>query len=254
MKNELVIITACLLLASCNSKNGDFEYSWQYHYIDGRLDNGKDMAAVNIIEKYEPLVAPLMEIVGYTDRVIESRRGPESELSNFAADVIRDRAAKEIGEPVQLAMTNYGGIRTAMPKGDVRIYDIYSIFPFDNHLVVCKVKGSKLREFLGNYAKKGYVECLSGVELVIDNYRITKLYVDGKPLDDDRTYNFATINFLLDGGDGSRIGTYSDEVIDTDVLIRDAVSDYIRELTAQGKKIDPRMDGRVVIKNVSNNR
>ena len=104
-----------------------------------------------------------------------------------------------------------------------------------------------------NYAKKGYVECLSGVELVIDNYRITKFNIAGKPLDPNKTYNFATINFLLDGGEGSRIGTYADKVIDTDVLIRDAVVDHIKSLTAQGKKIDPKMDGRVVIKNVERN-
>lgn len=243
-------MTICLLLASCGRKSGDFEYAWQYHYIDSRYDTGSDMTAVDIIDKYSPQVAPLMEIIGYTDRLVESRRGAESELSNFAADIIRERAEKETGEHVDLAMTNYGGIRTAMPKGDVRVYDIYSIFPFENDIVVCKVKGSKLRQFLDNYAKKGYVECLSGVQMVIDNYQITKLDIGGRPLDPNKTYNFATINFLLDGGDGSRIGSYADKVIDTDVLIRDAVVDYIRELTAQGRKIDPKMDGRVVIKNV----
>ncbi|MBP5316694.1 MAG: 5'-nucleotidase C-terminal domain-containing protein [Bacteroidales bacterium] len=253
MRKVLLIMAACLTLVACGRKSGEFEYAWQYHYMDSRYDTGSDMTAVDIISKYEPQVAPLMEIIGYTDRVIESRRGPESELSNFAADVIRARAEKEIGEPVQLAMTNYGGIRTAMPKGDVRVYDIFSIFPFENDIVVCKVKGSKLRQFFDNYAKKGYVECLSGVELVIDNYRITKFNIAGKPLDPNKTYNFATINFLLDGGDGSRIGTYADKVIDTDVLIRDAVVDHIKSLTAQGKKIDPKMDGRVVIKNVERN-
>ena len=253
MRRITLLLMACLMIVACGRKNSGFEYAWQYHYIDSRYDTGSDWAAQDIIDKYEPQVAPLMEIIGYTDHMIESRRGAESELSNFAADIIRDRAQKEIGEPVQMAMTNYGGIRTAMPKGDVRVYDIYSIFPFENDIVVCKVKGSKLRQFLDNYAKKGYVECLSGVEMVIDNYKITKLNVGGRPLDPNKTYNFATINFLLDGGDGSRIGTYADEVIDTNVIIRDAIVDYIRELTAQGKKIDPKMDGRVVIKNVDRN-
>jgi 2',3'-cyclic-nucleotide 2'-phosphodiesterase (5'-nucleotidase family) len=250
MRRITLLLIACLVLASCGKKKGDFEYAWQYHYLDSRYDIGNDMAAVDIIEKYEPQVAPLLEIIGYTDRVIESHRDAESELSNLAADIIRARAEQEIGEPVEIAMTNYGGIRTAMPKGDVRVYDIFSIFPFENYVVVCKVKGSKLRQFLDNYARKGYVECLSGVDMVIDNYQITKLNVGGKPLDPNKTYNFATINFLLDGGDGSRIGSYADKVIETDVLIRDAVVDYIRNLTEQGKKIDPKMDGRVVIKNV----
>ncbi|MBR5735480.1 MAG: 5'-nucleotidase C-terminal domain-containing protein [Bacteroidales bacterium] len=253
MRKVLFLLTICLLLVSCGRKSKEFEYSWQYHYIDSSYDIGNDMAVVDIVSKYEPQVAPLLEIIGYTDRVIESKRGAESELSNLAADIVRDRAQKEIGEKVDLAMVNYGGIRTAMPKGDVRVYDIYSIFPFENYLVVCKVKGSKLRQFLDNYAKKGYVECLSGVDMVIDNYQLTKLNIGGKPLDPNKVYNFATINFLLDGGDGSRIGAYSDEIIETDVLIRDAVVDYIRDLTEQGRKIDPKMDGRVVIKNVERN-
>ena len=253
MRKVLFLLTISLLLVSCGRKSKEFEYAWQYHYIDSSYDIGNDMAVVDIVSKYEPQVAPLLEIIGYTDRVIESKRGAESELSNLAADIVRDRAQKEIGEKVDLAMVNYGGIRTAMPKGDVRVYDIYSIFPFENYLVVCKVKGSKLRQFLDNYAKKGYVECLSGVDMVIDNYQLTKLNIGGKPLDPNKTYNFATINFLLDGGDGSRIGAYADKVIDTDVLIRDAVVDYIRDLTEQGRKIDPKMDGRVVIKNVERN-
>ena len=87
-------MAACLTLVACGRKSGEFEYAWQYHYMDSRYDTGSDMTAVDIISKYEPQVAPLMEIIGYTDRIIESRRGPESELSNFAADVIRARAER----------------------------------------------------------------------------------------------------------------------------------------------------------------
>ena len=250
MKRIVFLLAVCMLLTACDRKTGDFEYAWQYHYIDSRYDNGKNMAAVDIISKYEPQVAPLMEIIGSTDRTIESRRGPESELSNLAADIVREKAEEIFGETVEIGMVNFGGIRTSMPKGDVRVYDIYSIFPFDNYLVVCKVKGSNLRKFLENYAAKGYVECFSGVEMVIDGNRLTKCNVGGKPLDDNRIYNFGTINFLLDGGDGSRIGSYSEEILRReDVFIRDAVVDYIKKLTAEGKKIDPRTDGRVVIKN-----
>lgn len=249
MKKLLFLTATILLLAACSPSPKEFQYSWEYHYMDSIYEEGEDLTAAQIITKYQPMLADLMEIIGYTDRVIKKESGAESELSNFAADAMRIIAEKSINEPVQVGLTNYGGIRTDMPKGDVRVYDIYSIFPFNNTVVICKVKGSNLKMFFDKMAEKGRMECLSGVELVVDNKELTKCYVAGKPIDDNAIYNFAVNDFLLEGGDGVSLGSISESMVNTEVLMRDGIVDCIKDLTAAGNKIDPKKDGRIVIIN-----
>jgi 2',3'-cyclic-nucleotide 2'-phosphodiesterase (5'-nucleotidase family) len=147
---------------------------------------------------------------------------------------------------VDIALTNFGGIRTSLPKGAVRVYDIFSIFPFDTSLVVFDIKGSDLRCFLDRMISRRRVEALSGVEIVITGSKADKLNVAGAPLDDARTYCFATINFLMDGGDGVVLSDVAFNRTDTDVWIRDAIVEYLKEKTARGEQLVLQKDGRVV--------
>ncbi|MCF0178537.1 MAG: hypothetical protein HUJ90_07905, partial [Bacteroidales bacterium] len=70
-----------------------------------------------------------------------------------------------------------------------------------------------------------------------------------KPIDDNRIYKLATINFLLDGGDDSRVGSISENVTETDIFIRDAIIEQIKKITARGEVLDLHTDGRVKILN-----
>jgi 2',3'-cyclic-nucleotide 2'-phosphodiesterase (5'-nucleotidase family) len=235
-------------LAGCSNPQRNFTYEWRVLPVDSRYDNGKNLKAAEIISKYQPQVAPLMEIIGYSTDDYASYV-PESPLSNFAADVIFKRGEKEFGKRVDMSLTNFGGIRSELPKGDIRIYDIFAIFPFENTIVVAQMPGKELKELIGKMVSRGRVEAMSGVELIIDNKRLVKCLVAGKPIDESRVYNVATINFLVSGGDGIRIKDRGDNLFDTGVLIRDAVVDEIRSITASGDNITLKKDGRVIYKN-----
>ena len=242
MKRTLLI--AALLLALPWAAVAQFTYKWTPVPMDSTWDVMKDLRATQLIERYSPQVAPLQEIVGYSADEYAKER-PESGLSNFAADVIKAIAEEKTGLKVDIAMTNFGGIRTSLPKGAVRVYDIFSIFPFDNSIVVFDIKGTDLRRFLDRMVARHRVEALSGVEIVIDDRTPVKLDVAGAPLDDGRTYRFATINFLMDGGDGVVLSDVAFNRIDTDIWIRDAIVEYLKAQTARGEQIVLRPDGRV---------
>ncbi len=242
MKRTLLI--AALLLALPWAAVAQFTYKWTPVPMDSTWDVMKDLRATQLIERYSPQVAPLQEIVGYSADEYAKER-PESGLSNFAADVIKAIAEEKTGLKVDIAMTNFGGIRTSLPKGAVRVYDIFSIFPFDNSIVVFDIKGTDLRRFLDRMVARHRVEALSGVEIVIDDRTPVKLDVAGAPLDDGRTYRFATINFLMDGGDGVVLSDVAFNRIDTDIWIRDAIVEYLKAQTARGEQIVLRTDGRV---------
>ena len=243
MKLRLSILLV-VLLAAASPAGAQFTYKWTPVPMDSTWDTMKDFRATQTIEKYSAQVAPLQEIIGYSEDEYDRRR-PESGLSNFAADVIKAIAEKKTGDKVDIALTNFGGIRTSLPKGAVRVYDIFSIFPFDNYLVTFDIKGSDLRRFLEQMIARRRVEALSGVEMVITGRQADKLFVAGAPIDDERIYKFATINFLMDGGDGVVLSDVAFNRKDTGVWIRDAIVEYLKEQMARGEKIVLQPDGRV---------
>ena len=239
-----LLMLAVLLLALPGGAAAQFTYRWTTVPMDSTWDALTDFRATQTIARYEAQVAPLQEIVGYSEDEYDKGR-PEGPLSNFAADVVRAMAEKKTGEPMDVSLMNFGGIRNRLPKGAVRVYDIFSIFPFDNYLVTFDIKGSDLRRFLERMIGRRRVEALSGVEMVITGNKADKLLVGGAPIDDDRVYKFATINFLMDGGDGVVLSDVAFNRKDTGVWIRDAIVEYLREQMARGEKIVLQPDGRV---------
>ena len=239
-----ILFLTVLLLAFTGEAEAQFTYKWTPVPMDSTWDVMKDLRATQVIEKYSPQVAPLQEIVGYSEAEYDKAR-PESGLSNFAADVVRSIAEEKTGEHVDVGLTNFGGIRTSLPKGAVRVYDIFSIFPFDNYLVTFDIKGNDLRRFLEQMISRRRVEALSGVEMVITGNKADKLWVGGAPIDDDRVYKFATINFLMDGGDGVVLSDVAFNRKDTGVWIRDAIVEYLKAQMDRGEKIVLAPDGRV---------
>ena len=244
MSKRIPLLVACLLLVAFTAAAQQFTYKWTPVRMDTTWDAMHDFRATRTIEKYSPQVAPLQEIIAYSADEYDKQR-PESGLSNFAADVIKAVAEKKTGRKVDIALTNFGGIRTSLPKGAVRVYDIFSIFPFDNYLVTFDIKGSDLRRFLEHRVSRGRLECLSNVEIEVKDRKPLKLFVDGAPIDDDRVYKFATINFLMDGGDGVVLSDVAFNRKDTGIWIRDAIVEYLREKMEKGETIALKPDGRI---------
>ena len=107
------------------------------------------------------------------------------------------------------------------------------------------IKGSDLRRFLERMIERRRVEALSGVEMVITGNKADKLLVGGAPIDDQRVYKFATINFLMDGGDGVVLSDVAFNRIDTGLWVRDAIVEYLRDQMERGETISLHTDGRV---------
>lgn len=238
------LTASCIAALVCVAAAAQTSYRWTPVAIDSAFSEIKDSTATMIIRKYDPMLSSLYEVVGRTDAEYTAVR-PESGFSNFVADIIRERAEKKCGRRVHAAMTNFGGIRTSLPEGDITMYDILSIFPFENRIEVFDIKGSELIRFFNANARNP--EALSGVRLVVEGGKVTFLEVDGAAVDPERTYTFATIDFLLKGGDGVKFNGIVNRV-NTGVLIREAIEDHIRRMTAEGRTISLCNDGRVVIR------
>lgn len=244
-----IIIVLLLLtgaLASASAQN--FTYKWERVPMDSTWMGDGTSEVEKIIAKYQPGIESLMEIVGYSSEEMSKGR-PESGLSNLAADALLYAAKPLLKEgDVAFSLTNFGGIRTELPKGAIRKYDIYSVFPFDNALVVVELPGYRVREIIKDFAKRGRFEALGGVEIVVKDKRVTKCYIGGEKLNDKKMYKLVTIDFLLDGGDSLSLRKNAGEIVVSDIFMRDGVVKYIKDKCDAGYIFNNEPDGRIVIK------
>ena len=196
----------------------------------------------------QPKIARLKQVVGHNARTMENlRTEPDLPLGNLVADALRSKGSDYFKVPMDFAVTNYGGIRVPMPEGAVTLDDIESMFPFKNYLCYAKVRGSQLQRLLEQLAKTKAFQPISGGRVKVKGHELVSAEIGGKPIDPNRLYNVATIDFLLSGGDQIAIGALAEDVLLTPVLIRDVVLEFVQAKEAAGEVIDYQKDGRVVM-------
>lgn len=233
-----------------NKRNKEIRIEWSQTKIDSTWNPVAENAASLIIKRYKPSVDSLDMVVGHTKKELR-KSAPESPLSNFAADIVRMTsdnylASKQIGH-VDLALTNFGGIRTDIKEGPVTVSDVFSVFPFDNRLVVIDIRGKYIKEIVESFIKENRMEVLSGVKLTIHKDKSYSLTIGGQPVEDEKIYKLATIDFILNGGDKVYALQKCENVIETNIVMRDAVIRYFMDKEAAGELVDSNCDGRVVI-------
>ena len=220
----------------------------RYHSPSGKVYGRKSSvtrAATLMIGAQESMREVKQVIAFSSEEMVKD--GPESALSNWFIDALMESVSEISGRKVDIGFTNFGGIRVDMPKGDVLLDDILSMFPFRNNLCYLELRGRDVRAILEQMASSGW-QVIGGVRCVSSrDGRLLSAEVDGEPLDDDKTYSVATVSFLLDGGDGYSIAKNALRLDIFPQVIIDAMLPYVKSLTAAGRNIEYSRDGRVVI-------
>ena len=234
------------------------EYSWETVPMDGtrtaavqagktKVKKSSSAAKVmKVVAEAQPAMAKVKEVIGYSTEAL-SMDYPECGLSNWTVDTIMEKVAQLSGKKVDVGFANSGGIRVDMPKGDILLDDILSMFPFRNNLVYLEHKGSTLRAIF-EWMSAGRVQPVGGVKMVVENGKLASLLVGGEPLDDDKVYVVATNSFLLAGGDGFYLSKDALKEVIFEELVQDAMLESVRKRTAEGKPFEYKSDGRVIIK------
>jgi 5'-nucleotidase/UDP-sugar diphosphatase len=166
----------------------------------------------------------------------------ESVLGNLVTDAMREAVKADV------AFTNLGGIRSNIRMGTITKRDVFAAVPFDNRLVYYDMTGSFLKLVL-EWRVRGMRQgaYVSGVKIVYsralpDFDRITVLTVGGKPWDPDSLYRVATTDFIAAGNIGLEILTQikPEYIHATDILVKDAMVDYIRLHSPLERKLEGR--------------
>ncbi len=203
----------------------------------------------SLIAPYRAAVDSLMCPVLGESAVCMVAERPESPLSNWIADVLVDIAERN-GFNVDLALSNIGGMRSAMPKGDVTVGDVMAIAPFENRLCVLTLKGDDLLDLFRQIAQVGGEGLSASVRMTMTSDReLVDVAVDGKKINSNKTYSIATIDYLAEGNDGMKALKNAVKREDTKLLMREMLMDYIKRQTAEGKTLNSKIEGRVMIDN-----
>ena len=188
-------------------------------------------------------------------------RTMETNLGDLITDammwkILQDTSEVTVPKENILAITNGGGIRAPIAKGDISMKDVNTVLPFGNTLSVVYVTGAELLEALeaSTYSTPkaiGGFPQVSGIKFTIDvnkpyakndttypdsTYygpksinRVSIQEVNGKPFDPKATYAVITNNFLAAGGDTYYAFASASAQFDTGLPLDEVLMEYITE-------------------------
>jgi len=216
----------------------------------------EDPAMAKVVAEYvRVLDEELNVVIGETKVPLDARRKTvrtmESNIGNLIADAMREYAHADV------AIANGGGIRTdsIYGPGPLTRKDILSILPFGNVVISVKVSGCDLKAALENGVSqvervKGRFPQVSGLTFTYDptaapGQRIKEVYVNGQPLDCNKTYVVAINDYMGRGGDGYTMFKDAPRIIDerSGRLLANVVIDYIQKHSP----VAPKVEGRIKI-------
>lgn len=245
-----VAFGAILLLSSCHSAYEVTKVEGRMQPIDSAWDANPDADAVALLAPYKAKIDSIMNNVVGTAEMSMDKNAPESLLSNLVADVLREAAVQVLGKPADMGLVNMGGLRNVLTEGPITCGNIYEILPFENSLCVLTLKGKYLSLLFENIAAR-HGEGVSGVQLKINKEgKLLQAAVAGKPVEDERLYTVATIDYLADGNDGMTALPQAEKRECPDgATLRGLFMDYVKKQTAAGKKITSRIERRITVEN-----
>lgn len=245
------------------------EYSKFLGYVDLTVDNGNisDMKA-NLIPREDTadvekdfIISTVVDRinranetitsqpVGVTNVVLNGERGNvrtgETNLGNLITDAMREKLDTDA------AITNGGGIRASIDKGEITQGEVITVLPFGNTAMAIELSGADLRAALEHAvseypATEGLFPQVSGIKFTFDGdaeagNRVQQVWVGGEELDPDKMYTVATNDFMKAGGDGYSMFTDAPIVKEAGGL-EEVLMEYI-ELNSP---VAPDTEGRIV--------
>lgn len=215
-------------------------------YNDYQVTNlQKDAGVQLMLQPYADSVNSSMNAVIAQLAVDVEKRQPESTLGNLMADAMKVMGEKYYKTTIDASLVNYGGIRIPSVKaGAITRGKVFEMMPFDNIIVLQKLKGTVLKELLDHVAGRGGWP-VSGITMQIKNKKAENIMIGGKALDMNAVYTIANSDYVANGGDDCEMLRTIPQV-NNGFLFRDAIIEYFTMFGKEGKQISMTIQNRVV--------
>lgn len=175
----------------------------------------------------------------------------ESTIGNLLADAMRAAVPD-----AEFGILNSGGIRADLRGPEVTFGDMFEMLPFDNFVTRVLLTGRQIERMIeismsgdhGALQVSGLrVEVTRGADGTKPTVVVMK--ADGTPLDPNRKYVVATVDFLAAGGSGmapvmNEVAP-ADKTIYYDLRMRETAIEQLQKMSARGPLV-PKIEGRIV--------
>jgi len=168
-----------------------------------KRDFGEDEEIARAIEAVRQAArSQMIRTVGKSEKSMTGKWEGESVLGNWAADCLRKWAKTDA------AVLNASSLRASLPQGPVTQYDLYNLYPYNDHVTYLTIKGAALQQALeeGLSVADNFAQ-ISGLRIKYRpdqpaGKRISSIQINGAPLVPWATYRIAVTDYMLSGGAG----------------------------------------------------
>ena len=174
-------------------------------------------------QKMKTFLAPYKHVVDSVNNYVIAyapnamNPGGTGEYANWTADMALNCVQEQLDsihtadpastlpKTVEIGIMNAGGIRQNLPQGDVSLGRMLSTFPFPNRFTLLELSGKDLLETLAIMARRKGEPISAQVRVAIEpDWKFVNATYCGEPIDPERTYTIATIDYLAQGNDDLR--------------------------------------------------
>lgn len=232
MKNKIGLLAiAALSLLSCKTQVQVVQV--QTHKNTSITSNIKEnQEYVKMIEPYKLGLEKEMNTKISHTKVDLNKKGDNSNLGNLLADFTYEGAqvwARNNKIPnVDAAVINIGGIRSSIGVGDVLTKHVFEVMPFENEVVLVKMKGEDVQGLFDYYLETQKNNPVSHLYVETEAGKIQKELINGLNLNPHQLYYIATSDYLAFGGDNMKFFAKG-EVINTGIKLRDLFIEYFKK-------------------------
>lgn len=233
MKKIILFVLVLAVVAGCSRSKQVTVKSVELLEVKAMPDTVSN-AMNRFLEPYRTIENKEMDVVlGSCDTTMDVTL-PEGLLNNLIGKMMLECAKSQM--PTDFALSNTGGVRNILHKGEITKGDVWDILPFDNMLVVLTLDGKQTKELCDVIARKGGA-VTAGLSMGIKNGKADHVLIGGVPLDTLRSYNIATNDYLSFGNDYFLPLAHYTKIQNLHIVLRDMMVDYIKQQTAEGKII-----------------
>lgn len=245
MKQFVVFLTICLCISCGREPSTVHSVSGVQLPVDTAIAPNDSIDA--FIKPYRERVNQVLDsVLAYAPVTLTKTDGElNSSEGNLMADIILSQSRpifeSRTGKMVDMALMNYGGIRNVISAGPVTARTAFEVMPFENYIVVLEIPGTLVREMAQYLIASDRPQPMAGFQIELDPQgKLQAINVNGIPLDENKTYYLATIDYLLEGGGNADFLKQHQGVTDLNYLLRNAMIDYFGAVDSVKANVDDR--------------
>ncbi len=201
-------------------------YKGEFIPVTADIPEGPHTARM-VDKYYKPLVKKYGQLLGTASASFRDDRANESTVMNLVCDAVREATSTDV------CLYNTGGVRADIAEGPIKMWDVATVMPFANKIIVLEMAGERLKRALAEL-KPG----VSGIRYRVENDKLIEATVDGQPIVDDRIYRVST-NDWFDG--------YGFKDVDKRKVLELDPRDAIKSFVTKRGTVSPSADGRRVV-------